>query len=294
MGAMMPAQFAVIGTPIGHSLSVLLHSAVYRALGTDWQTTAVDPQDEEGFQRLVAEIRCGATEILGANVTIPYKEVAAGLCDELSEAAQRCGAVNTLLRTGAGHLVGHNSDMGGFLAALASELGISAPRLGRVAVCGTGGVARAITAALSSAGVTDILVVSRDRRRGADFLAALGAGGTAVTYEDLVSAGSDAGVIDLCVNATPVGMVGAGASAIPAAFYVWLQQHTLAVFDAVYRRGETTPLVAWARSAQIPAADGLMMLVEQAIISLRFWGLAAEPAELRAIMVEALKKEGIR
>ncbi|MCL2332203.1 MAG: shikimate dehydrogenase [Actinomycetia bacterium] len=291
-------RLAVIGTPIEHSLSALLHEAVFKETGLPWQTDLVDPGDLEGFLRLIEDIRSGAAGYSGANITIPYKKAILPFCDELLAPAQRCGAVNTLLRTDEGRLIGSNSDSGGFIRALQSELHINAHHLRSAVICGTGGVAHAVAGALVTAGVPELVVLSRTQYRAEDFIAELQRSGentvwSGAAYHDAFSIMDPEKIFDLCVNATPLGMLDDTIQEMPKGWLSWLNQHARSIFDAVYRRNEPTLLVQWAHKNNIPATDGLMMLIEQAIISLRLLGVATEPDEMRAIMKKAFTDEGI-
>ena len=290
--------FAVIGTPIKHSLSAVLHTAVFEKLGLLWQTALVDPGDSEGFAHLIEDIRTGAASYRGANITIPYKETVIPFCAELSAAAARCGAVNTLWRDGAGKLIGNNSDVGGFLEALKLELGLEAAKVQNAVICGAGGVARAIASALASAGVGELTILSRSEGRAEDFIKSLCCKDEktiwrGASYADISRTINSDERFDLCVNATPLGMLNDATQEMPQELLELIRRQARRLFDVVYRRDEPTALVRWARKQGIPATDGLAMLIEQAIISLRLWGVPAEPEPLRVIMREALADEGI-
>ena len=291
-------RFAVIGTPIEHSLSAMLHTAVFRELGLPWQTVNVDPETSEGFRRVIDDIRAGVMNYGGANVTIPYKDEAYRLCDVLSPLAQRCGAVNTLCRQEDGTLMGRNTDVEGFLVSLKSELGLDASHLGSAVICGTGGAARAVAAGLAGAGVPKLVILSRTDNRASQFVADLSRDEdrtvwSGASYLEAFSVMDPNETFDLCVNATPLGMVDNSAEDMPPGWFAWLKQHARAIFDVVYRRNDLTLLVQWAHQIGIPATDGLQMLVEQAIRSLAFWDVPADPDEMRAIMKQALVDEGI-
>ncbi len=294
-------RFAVIGTPIKHSLSAMLHGAVFRELDLPWKTSAVDPESPEGFAQLIEDIRSGEAGYRGANATIPYKKTVVPLCDELLTSAERCGAVNTILRDDDGQLIGSNSDSEGFLQALISELRIDATKLRSAVICGTGGVAHAVAGALVGAGVPELVVLSRTQHRAERFITELRelqpletvTDWQGAAYQDAFNVMDREKVFGLCVNATPLGMVDDSTQQMPKGWLPWLKRHARSIFDVVYRRNEPTLLVQWARENGIPSTDGLMMLVDQAIISLKLWGVPAEPDEMRAIMRKALIEEGI-
>ena len=292
-------RFAVIGTPIKHSLSAVLHTAVFEKLELPWQTELIDPGDSESFVRLIEGMCAGSVDYQGANITIPYKETALPLCDELLTSAACCQAVNTLFCDKAEHkLIGANTDVGGFLEALKLQLNIDAANLHHVVLCGTGGAARAIASGLVSAGVSELTVLSRTDHRAANFVESLRCehGQTTwrgVSYADISRVIDPDERFDLGINATPLGMLGDSNQEMPKEWLALVRRQVRKLFDVVYRRGGPTTLVQWAREQRIPATDGLAMLIEQAILSLRLWGVEAEPDELRAIMREALADEGI-
>ena len=293
-------KYLVVGTPISHSLSPRLHNAAYRELGLSRELRAYDPfieGGEAGFERLVGEFRQGAYQ--GLCVTIPYKLQAAISCDVLSHTAQRTGAVNYIRRESDGSLSGDNTDVRGFAAAVQLELGLDLRDCCQVAVCGSGGAARAVVDALTQAGVECIALVTRDPKRVADewgipnssmseivkphaaSLSPAEAQVQALCYEALERSCSD---FDLLVNATSLGM-NDDLMPVPAD---WLGSQVAAVYDVVYRKMGTTPLVATAGAAGILAADGRSMLIEQAIVGMQFWGIEESSARLRSIIYACL------
>ena len=253
-------RYFVVGTPIADSLSPALHNAVYQELGLPRILEPYDPIDVAGFESFLQAIRQD-DQVGGACVTLPYKVRAAELCDTLTETARRIGAVNYLRREADGTLTGENTDAAGFRSSLYLELGLE-PRGLRVCVCSSGGVSRAIVDALQQGGAAEVQVVSR---RGS------------FTYADLLAAPN---TYDLLVNATPLGMTGDTMVVPPE----WAHSSVKAVFDAVYRRTGTTPLVAEARRLELAACDGRSMLIEQAIKGMCFWGIDGDEAALRSIM----------
>ncbi len=135
---------AVIGDPVDHSLSPVMQKAALAARELDHRYLALEvaPPDLPDLFSLP-----GIEHLARANVTAPHKEAVAGLCDRLTEAAARVGAVNTLGRDAEGNWIGHNTDSGGLLMVLSSAWGETPPE-GEVVVLGTGGAARAAVDAL--------------------------------------------------------------------------------------------------------------------------------------------------
>ena len=165
----------VIGWPIEHSLSPVIHNAAYEALGIDWIYVAM-PVAPDATATAIAGLE--ALGFAGANITMPHKEAAADALDSLSDDAALLRAVNTIQVTPEG-LVGHNTDAPGFGRFLERDAGFDAT--GRTAlVFGAGGAARACALALARAGCARIVVVLREPVRAAALLATLAGLETAV------------------------------------------------------------------------------------------------------------------
>lgn len=271
----MTVPAGVIGRPVHHSLSPVIHNAAFTALGLDWRYDAYDVGEDE-----VADFvaRAAADGFGGLNVTMPDKAAAATSVDQLSPDALALGAVNTIVferSEGAPtRTVGHNTDGPGFLDALAAE----APALDvegcRAAVLGAGGAARAVVLALARAGAREIVVINRTRSRA---LAAIALGGDAARLGEP----GDVAAADLVVNATPLGM---GADARLPIDAELLDPHQV-VHDLVYWPAET-PLVRAARARGAHAVNGLGMLVHQAARSFGLWTGRTAPVEVMRAAVE--------
>jgi shikimate dehydrogenase len=256
----------VIGDPIVHSASPRIHNAAYAALGLDWIYVAFRVAPGRAGDALAG---AGALGIAGLNVTMPHKADAARTCDELSAAATRLGAVNTVVVRD-GRLVGDSTDGPGFLRALADEEidpgGLS------VVLFGAGGAARAIAGALGDVGAR--VTVAARREDAAASAAALVPGGTAVALDRADLAIETA---DIVVNATPLGM----REELPP-FDVGRLGSSQVVVDTVYEPSET-PLLAAARARGARVVNGLGMLVHQAALAFEaFTGVSAPLDAMRA------------
>jgi shikimate dehydrogenase len=268
-------QFAgVIGWPLDHTLSPVIHNAALRALDLDWIYLAW-PVPPEMLKAAVDGLR--ALGAMGANVTMPHKEAVVASLDGLSGDARTLRAVNTIQRIGT-RLIGHNTDVDGFRSFLISDAGLDASGK-RAVVLGAGGAARAVVAALTSLAAESVAVVARRPEQGA-LLAELGEGrARAHPWAEGAALASQA---DLIVNATPLGV--AGEDAIPSARFTTGQ----AVVDLVYAR-PATPLLESARSGGAEAWGGLGMLVHQAAASIRIWTGQRAPIEaMSAAAIHAL------
>jgi shikimate dehydrogenase len=244
----------VIGWPVAHSRSPLLHGTWLARHGIDGAYLPLPVRPEDFAECVAALVRMG---FAGANVTIPHKQAAFALCDEVSEGARRAGAVNTLVFR-EGRVIGSNTDGVGFLENLRAQ-GID-PAAGPALLLGAGGAARAIGAALAELGVA----VSYCNRTAANAAAlATTLSGRAILWEDRAVSLADHALL---VNTTSLGMAGHGA--LELAF-----DHAapdLAVTDIVYVPLET-PLLAAARALGLRTAGGLGMLLHQAVPGFAAW-----------------------
>jgi shikimate dehydrogenase len=233
-----------------------MHTAAYRALGLDWEYTAIDVPPAE-LAAFAAGLAAG--RFTGVNVTIPHKQAVLGLCNELSAEAGRAGSVNTVL-VRSGRLRGETTDGAGLLWAL----GDVAP--GDALVLGAGGAARAAVAALAAAGWR--VAVSARRPEAAAEL------GVAVRPWPPAEGAA------LLVNATPLGQQEAGPGPIAAE----LLGPGMIVCDLAYRGdGAPTPLIAAAGARGARAVDGLEVLVGQGIFAFELLtGVPAPVAVMRA------------
>lgn len=282
------ALFGVTGRPVGHSRSPRVHGAAFAALDVDavlgWLETA-DP----AALLLALEADPGAR---GLAVTLPHKAAFARLLSAaghtLSAEARATGAVNTVVRRGAGRWSGHNTDALAALDLLRDALGGlgRAPEQGRVAVVGTGGAARAVAWAAARLGAR-ALVYGRTAARAAalvhDLPRPVGAGALEVggALWDLPPA--ERGALDVIVNATSVGMQGDARSPVPPDA---LGPEVVA-YDLVYTPPDT-PFLAHARARGARVVDGVAHFARQARAQVALWleALDRDPAALQALPLE--------
>ena len=254
MPTVAEGKAAVIGHPVAHSRSPAMHAAAYRALGLDWEYTAIDIEPA-ALTAFVGGM--GAAGFAGVNVTIPHKAAVLGLCDELSDEARRCGSVNTVL-VHPGGLRGETTDGAGLLWALGAVEPADA------LVLGAGGAARAAVAALADAGWR-VAVAARRPEAAAE----LGVG---------VARWPPTQPARLIVNATPLGQVPVIAAAVPG---TGLIDPDTIVCDLAYRGdGAPTPLIVAARERGARAVDGIDVLVGQGIFAFELLTGVAAPVEV--------------
>lgn len=265
----MKSFAGVLGWPLEHSLSPAIHNAAFRRLGLDWVYLpfAVPPED---LKAAVEGLRVLGS--VGVNVTMPHKQAIVEHLDDVSGDAEAVGAVNTVQRVGE-RLVGHNTDVDGFLAFANDDAGLRIEG-SRCLVLGAGGAARAIVHALDHAGAAEIAVAAR-RTAEAASVAGVATVAAARTLEWEELAGTSAR-FDIIVNATPLGM--SGHDPLPRLELTEGQ----AVVDLIYDPPET-PLVEAAKQAGGAGWGGLGMLVHQAAASLRIWTGQEAPTEAMSV-----------
>jgi shikimate dehydrogenase len=246
----------IIGWPVAHSLSPLIHRywLAEHGLAGRYETVAVAP---ELLDETVARLR--ADGWAGFNVTVPHKETVMRLLDRIDPAAAEIGAVNTVVAV-EGLLEGRNTDAPGFLASLraAGPLHADAPAV----VLGAGGAARAVVSALAQSGFCEIRIANRGRARAEGLARSF----PRSTVWDWAERGRMLGDAGLLVNATSLGMTGQepldiDLAALPLA---------ATVTDLVYRPLETD-LLGRARRRGNPVVDGLGMLLHQAVDGFAAW-----------------------
>jgi shikimate dehydrogenase len=260
----------VMGWPVAHSLSPALHGHWLARHGIDgaYVPLPVRPGDVELAFRALPRLG-----FRGWNVTIPHKEAAFRLVDERDAAAERMGAVNTVLVAGeGGRLLGLNTDGRGFLAGLAAAVPgwRAAEAAGPAVLLGTGGGARAVATALLDAGIPGLRLANRTRDRAEALAGALRASAPAgapvevAAWEGREEALAGAALL---VNATSLGMAGQP----PLPLRLDALPRAAVVADLVYVPLETD-LLARARARGHRVADGLGMLLHQAVPGFAHWG----------------------
>jgi shikimate dehydrogenase len=275
----------VFGYPVDHSRSPRLHGFWLAQHGIDgaYVPFATHPRDLPRAIRALPSLG-----FRGGNVTLPHKEPALGLVDEVTRVAERIGAVNTLIVREDGSILGENTDGFGFLAHLQASQPGWRPEAGPAVLLGAGGAARAIIVALLEAGVPEIRLANRTQRRADELAETLGSALGAelagrlkvVTWHHREAALEGAGLL---VNSTQLGMAGQP----PLDLNLEALPNGATVYDIVYVPLET-PLLAAARARGNTVVDGLGMLLHQARPGFAAW-FGVEPQVTPALREFVLK-----
>jgi shikimate dehydrogenase len=246
----------VIGDPVAHSLSPLLHNHWLNELAIDGAYIPLHVRAEH----LSDAVRVlPALGFRGWNVTVPHKEAMLSLVDEADDTAKTIGAVNTVTVLPGGKLFGGNTDSEGFAANLRPHL----KRTGKAVILGAGGASRAVVHALQTLGFTDITLTNRTRSRAEEIASIFGKIVSVAEWNDRANM---LGGADLLVNTTTLGLHGQPPLDLPLAA---LPAGAL-VTDIVYVP-RITPLLAQASAQGFATVDGLGMLIYQAVPGFRAW-----------------------
>lgn len=284
----MTQRVALLGRPLKRRHSQVMHDAAFDAAGIDARYVLAEIEPE-AIEDAVREAR--GEGWLGLGVTAPYKQVVASLVDEVEPDALAIGAVNNVVRTDDGRLIGFNTDAPGFRAGAELAMGRSLEGAD-VVVMGAGGAAHAVVYACLDAGAISVVVANRSVDRAAALVerfASVGLGSLTALAADDPSLPDALAAADVAVNATTVGMIDPGAT-IP----VEALGPNATVFDLVYVPAET-PLVAAARARGLRAANGSEMLIAQAAIAFERWtGVGGMADVMRAAVSPLLADPTVR
>ena len=281
----MTKRVVLIGHPVAHSLSGAMQQAAFDSAGIDaryelWDRAPIALSDA------IEEVR--GDDFLGANVTTPHKERVVPMIDKLTEEAQQTGAVNTLTREGR-RLVGHNTDVPGFVAALDKLVGRQKmPR--QAVVLGAGGGARAVTYGLIRAGFQRVVVFNRHLHRGEGLVRYFARSAAHMDlkampwHESIIE--SELAKTKVLINATSIGLA-SDVSPVPAEVLTG----DLLVLDLIYNR---TRLLRDAEAAGANSLDGEIMLLHQGAASFALWTGQAAPLEVMSEALADARAQGVR
>ena len=290
----MTQQFAVIGSPIAHSLSPRIHNAIFEAEGRDARMRAIDPVTSEQLTSDLERWKAERT-FEGLAVTAPYKPLIAALEGERSDEVALLEAANTLTLRESEPVSGDgvfwqidNTDVAGFTHAVQQLL--SPLKYRTFVVFGTGATARTIIYALIAHDAALIQVVGRSQEKARACIEPFESWQQSRAHKtELIAASAPAGKrFDCAINATTLGISAHDELVFPVS---WFAEYAATVFDVVYRSTGTTRLVASARQRDIRALDGRAMLYGQAIEQARIWGAHSSSKELMDVIEQAIDKE---
>ena len=278
-----PTPYAVLGSPVSHSLSPIMQQMAFDHFGIEARYYRIEVPEEK-LASAVGHLK--AVTFGGWNCTVPLKTRMFELCDRRGDSAEKFGTVNTVVNEN-GTLVGHSTDGVGWSRALRGAFDRSPGDL-RILVLGAGGAGRAIAIQALLENCPRLVIANRNSGRAralADELVTKFLGGakgqnrlSVVAWDEIPSALHD---IDLVVNATSTGLATGAPSVLPAS----MMNDTLLVFDTVYGAGS----VNFRRETEAAGAkwtDGLGMLLHQGAASFSLWTGRDAPVEL---MREALQ-----
>lgn len=266
----------LLGRPVSHSLSPVIHNAVYASMGVNLVYVAASLEDEQLESALAG---LSALGFAGANVTVPHKQTVIPLLDELDQAAAALGAVNAIVPRD-GKLWGYNTDAQGWLDSWDESVGLSLA--GRPAVLvGAGGAARAIFWALQQRGVTEFSLLNRTVSRAQELGDSMA--GPAVKWKalSLTSFAEELQQNSVVVQCTSASLQGAAAAEWPAEL-----PSGVVACDLVYRP-LVTNFLSQAQQRGATILGGLGMLLHQAARAIELWTARAPDVELMHAAVQA-------
>lgn len=273
-----PKIYGLIGYPVKHSLSPVMHNAAFRAMKINAQYRLF-PLKEEEIPAFIRGLR--QNNIYGLNVTVPYKEKIIPFLDKLSKEAGLIGAVNTI-KVFPDRLEGFNTDGQGFITHLTKDLGFSL-KSKSVAILGAGGASRAISVYLSKAKPGSIAIYDIDKVKLNSLVNYLKENFKDVDFKCADSIEElNLEECNLLINATPIGMKKSG----PCLVKKEMLHKNLWVYDLIYNPPETK-LLSLAKKIGARASSGLGMLLYQGMLSFELWIVRKAP---KKVMEKALKE----
>lgn len=274
--------YGLIGFPVSHSLSSLMHNAAfsYLKINSEYKLFELTPEELEGFLKSLFK-----KNIYGLNVTIPYKEKVIPFLDNLSKEARLIGAVNTI-KVFRDRLEGFNTDGEGFLKHLRQDLGFN-PEGKNIVIIGAGGASKAISVYLCKSNPKSIGIYDLDKAKTEPLVKHLKENfpnleiRPATSLEELKIQNSD-----LLVNATPIGMK----ETDPCVLEESVIHKNMLVYDLIYNPKETK-LLKIAKQKGARTSNGLGMLLYQGARAFNLWTGEEAPVEImRQALNEGVKK----
>ena len=279
-----PAIYGIIGNPVAHSLSPVMHNAAFKALKVNAVYKLFPLEDQEELKLFMEDLKEENNPIFGLNVTVPYKEDVLPFLDSIDPLAEKIGAVNTLVIDHKRQIRGFNTDGPGFLAHL-TDLKVDLKDK-RVAMMGAGGTTRAIVSVLCLLpdGPERITLYNRTRANAEVLVRDIGVK-INTDKVTIVDEPEDLNIelADILINTTNVGMKASDPLMIdPEALH-----KDMLVYDVIYNPGETK-LLAAARYKKAQTANGLGMLFFQGVLAFWHWSDVELDEKVKKIMRKSL------
>ena len=272
-------KIGILGWPLGHSLSPIMHNAAFKFLHLDYVYVPL-PVHPENLAQAIAGLK--AMEFTGVNVTIPHKVEIMSYLDEIDFSAQLVGAVNTVVIK-EGKTIGYNTDAQGFVQSILSN-GIKITEQTAI-ILGAGGAARAVACGLFQHGIKKIIIGARNLEKAQQFVKLFSTNVDIQAYD-----WEDSGFqnllqeCDILINSTPIGMSVNDTEVLPISWETLNPE--AAVCDLIYNPSKTQLLLSAEEYGHI-AINGLGMLIEQGALAFELWTGEKGP---RQIMSDALTK----
>jgi shikimate dehydrogenase len=280
-----PAIYGIIGKPLNHSLSPVMHNAAFKALHVN-AVYKLFPLEEDELKLFFEDLKEADNPIFGLNVTVPYKEKVLEYMDGVNAFASKVGAVNTVVINPQRKLFGYNTDGPGFLTDLQAA-GFN-PEGKRIAIMGAGGTTRSILSVLSL--ITErpesIKLYNRTVGKAKDLINDLGQR-MDLSMVEVVSSVEDLNIelADCLINTTSVGLKVGDASLVDPE----MLHKGLFVYDVIYNPAQTQ-LLKDAKKVGAKTANGLGMLYYQGVLALQHWAHMELDDRIKAVMRRALDK----
>ncbi|MBB5324785.1 shikimate dehydrogenase [Anoxybacillus tepidamans] len=275
----MKKLYGVIGCPIHHSLSPLMHNDAFQLLGIDAHYHAFHVEKED-LQEAIKGLK--ALGISGVNVTIPHKTAVIPFLDEIDEMAARIGAVNTIVNEN-GRLIGYNTDGSGFVRALSEETKTDIQGK-HILLIGAGGAARGIYFALASAQALRIDICNRTKLKAEKLIEECDVSVASTAYS-LQEAEERLSEYEIIINTTSVGLY-PDVEVMPLSL-TCMKEHTI-VSDIIYNPLETK----WLKEARQKGAivqNGVGMFVYQGALAFEKWtGIFPDVERMKQVVIQQL------
>lgn len=272
----------VIGHPVEHSLSPIMHNAAIAHLGLDYVYLPL-PVHPDNLQAAISGF--AAIGLVGFNITIPHKQTIQPLIAEISPTAKAVGAINTVWQTNNGNWAGTNTDVEGFIAPLQTHNQDWSQKT--AIVLGNGGAARAVVAGCAELGFKETYVVGRNATKLAQFVASWDAIATSLIVRNWDKLPLIIPQADLIINTTPIGMYPHVDESPLSDEEMGLLRADAIAYDLIYTPSPTK-FLQQAKVKGATAIDGLEMLVQQGAAALAIWLQQPVPVD---IMRQALQNK---